>query len=93
MFIFAFLFGYGAELQFRKWGTVSLFNPYWYRRMSILALFGLVHIMFFWFGDILLPYAILGFSVPYWLKQKANIVDKPICGKDLNFENLLRDLL
>nr|WP_320058011.1 DUF418 domain-containing protein [uncultured Bacteroides sp.] len=35
-----------------------------YRRMAILALIGLFHLLFIWAGDILLLYAILGFILP-----------------------------
>ncbi len=68
MFIFAFLFGYGAQLQSQKISDLGLFTNYWNRRMFVLAVFGLAHLIFFWFGDILLPYAILGFLIPYLLR-------------------------
>ena len=72
MFIFAFLFGYGAWIQFNNHKTFSQFKGYWFRRMFILFLIGLLHILFLSFGDILAAYAILGMLIPF-LIQKSNI--------------------
>lgn len=79
MFIFAFLFGYGAELQFSRMSDFNRFKQYWNNRMVVLAFFGIGHIVFFWFGDILLPYALLGFFIPVLLKLKP----KPLIGVGL----------
>ena len=59
LFIFAFLFGYGIAIQKQKYGIS--FNAHHIKRMAVLLVFGLVHILFFWFGDILTSYALLGF--------------------------------
>lgn len=66
MFIFAFLFGYGCQLQIARQGNTAAFRNYWWRRMLLLAGFGLLHLLLFWFGDILLPYALLGFLLPWF---------------------------
>lgn len=60
--IFSFLFGLGFSIQFlnaRKKGV----NPYIFlaRRLTILLLFGLAHIIFVWEEDILFIYAVFGF--------------------------------
>lgn len=58
LFIFAFLFGYGIFLQ--QQSRPKQFNSYFSKRMIVLFLFGLAHILLFWFGDILASYALLG---------------------------------
>lgn len=55
--IFAFLFGLGMGIQWDKWH-----NPcFLLRRIGILALFGVLHIVLLFHGDILLDYALFGF--------------------------------
>ena len=68
MFIYAFLFGYSFWLQYEKAELKSNFKSYWNRRMLLLAAFGLLHILLLSFGDILLPYAILGLSLPFFAR-------------------------
>ncbi len=59
--IFSLLFGIGFYLQFNKnRNKQSEFMPIYYRRLGFLMLFGLIH-MFFWSGDILFIYALVGF--------------------------------
>lgn len=58
LFIFAFLFGYGIALQQQKIGI--LFYSYHVKRMITLLIFGILHILLFWFGDILTSYALIG---------------------------------
>lgn len=60
--IFAMLFGYGINMQYEKGlaqnrSTVGLML----RRFSLLMVFGLIHAIFIWSGDILFTYAIYGF--------------------------------
>jgi len=66
LFIFAFLFGMGVSIQelVRKTNFLS----YHYRRMVVLALFGAIHILGFWFGDILLTYALLGLLLTSFIR-------------------------
>jgi uncharacterized protein len=59
--LFSFLFGYGFWLFLGKEhdgqrGVVKLYQ----RRLLILLLFGILHILFLWAGDILFFYAALG---------------------------------
>lgn len=61
MFIFAFLFGYGIVLQEKS--QQEGFKSYFLKRMTVLLVFGLLHILLFWFGDILASYALLGFLI------------------------------
>lgn len=61
MFIYAFLFGFGFYLQRQRFNKKKgNFQAFYLRRMLVLATFGLAHVLFFWYGDILLPYALMG---------------------------------
>jgi len=68
--LFSFLFGLGFAIQLsraeeRRQSVVGFYS----RRVAILALIGLLHIVFVWYGDILLLYAIGGFgllAVRHW---------------------------
>ncbi len=63
--IFSLLFGIGfsiilANAERKGANGYSIF----YRRMTVLALFGFLHLMFIWSGDILLLYALVGMLLP-----------------------------
>ncbi|HSD06303.1 DUF418 domain-containing protein [Flavobacterium sp.] len=59
--IFSLLFGMGFYIQFNKnRNNQESFMKMYYRRLSFLMLFGLIH-TFFWSGDILFIYALVGF--------------------------------
>ena len=64
--IFSLLFGIGFYLQFNKnRDNQPSFMKMYYKRLSYLMLFGLIH-MFFWSGDILFIYGLVGFeTVPF----------------------------
>ena len=68
MFIYAFLFGYSFWIQHEKARDLRTFKNYWNKRMVMLAFFGILHVLFFSYGDILLPYALLGFTLPFFAK-------------------------
>jgi uncharacterized protein len=57
--IFSLLFGIGVALQLSRGHPARLVV----RRLLLLALFGAAHVTVFWWGDILLHYAILGFTL------------------------------
>ncbi|MEE2566989.1 DUF418 domain-containing protein [Hyphobacterium marinum] len=59
--IFSALFGAGIILMLGEDKTANL--GVHYRRMAWLLVIGLVHAWVFWFGDILVPYAIMGMLV------------------------------
>lgn len=61
--IFSMLFGVGIALQAMRGLTASRH----YRRMAVLAGFGIVHAYVFWHGDILFTYAVVG-SLAYLLR-------------------------
>ena len=67
--LFAFLFGLGFAIQMTRSQARSPGFPWFYlRRLGALALFGLVHGIVIWDGDILLPYATTGFFL-FWLRR------------------------
>ncbi|MEL7222526.1 MAG: hypothetical protein AAGJ93_14485, partial [Bacteroidota bacterium] len=68
MFMYAFLFGYSFWLQFKKASDKQQFHAYWNKRMLLLAIFGILHVLLLSYGDILLPYAILGLSLPFIIR-------------------------
>lgn len=57
--IFSLLFGIGVSLQLSRGHSTGMLV----RRLALLALFGAVHISLFWWGDILLHYAVLGLAL------------------------------
>lgn len=71
MTIFSILFGVGivlmAENIEKKGGNPSKIH---YKRMFILAGFGLLHAYLLWFGDILFPYALAG-MIAYTARKKS----------------------
>lgn len=71
MTIFSVLFGVGivlmAENIERKGGSPGKIH---YKRMFILAMFGLLHAYLLWFGDILFPYALAG-MIAYTARKKS----------------------
>ncbi len=63
--LFSLLFGMGFSIIIshaaeRGEGGFRLF----YRRMAVLAVIGLLHLMFIWSGDILMLYALMGMALP-----------------------------
>lgn len=67
--LFSLLFGIGFSiiLSNAQHKGISGFRIF-YRRMSILAMIGFIHLLFIWSGDILLLYALLGMLLPLFGK-------------------------
>lgn len=64
IFLFSFLFGYGMYMQFEKFKTAHAgFSKFFIRRMGVLFLFGITHVIFLWAGDVLILYALAGLIV------------------------------
>lgn len=62
--IFAFLFGLGFHLQRERLQARGAdANKIYLRRLSVLLLFGIVHMLFVWVWDILHLYALAGFAL------------------------------
>lgn len=59
--MFSFLFGFGIILMAeRAEENNRRFAPFFFRRQFVLLLFGILHVLFFWYGDILITYAAVG---------------------------------
>jgi uncharacterized protein len=67
--VFSLLFGIGFGLQLARRGDDAL--PRFRRRLRILALIGAVHALLIWAGDILLLYALLGLTLPWFARRSA----------------------
>ncbi|ARD49099.1 hypothetical protein SporoP33_13200 [Sporosarcina sp. P33] len=60
--LFAMLFGYGINMQYEKSVKQNTaFGPFMAKRMTVLLLFGVLHAVLIWSGDILVTYALMGF--------------------------------
>ncbi|HSM59372.1 MAG TPA: DUF418 domain-containing protein, partial [Longimicrobiales bacterium] len=68
---FSMLFGLGFAVQMMRAQARgrSIVRPH-ARRLAILLLFGAVHGVFLWYGDILAAYALLGFALLLFRKRR-----------------------
>jgi uncharacterized protein len=72
--MFSFLFGFGMILMSERAAeNQRSFLPFFLRRQCVLFLFGAAHVLFFWYGDILVTYAVVGVIMLlfYRLPKKA----------------------
>ena len=65
--IFSLLFGIGFGLQLARGSEAAL--PRFRRRLRILLAIGAVHAFLIWSGDILMLYALLGFTLPWFARR------------------------
>lgn len=71
--LFSFLFGVGLAIQFDRLAASPRRTILLVRRLLVLLLFGLIHLVLIWNGDILTEYALAGFVVlpflfaPSWI--------------------------
>ena len=74
-FNFSILFGIGFSIILENAAKRSANGMrIFYRRMAMLAFFGLFHLMFLWSGDILLLYAAMGADIGLWPTEVLAIV-------------------
>jgi uncharacterized protein len=67
--IFSLLFGIGFGVQLTRGGEAAV--PRFRRRLRILLAIGAIHAFLIWAGDILMLYALLGFTLP-WFARKSD---------------------
>jgi uncharacterized protein len=67
--VFSLLFGIGFGVQLTRGGNAVL--PRFKRRLRILLAIGAIHAFLIWAGDILMLYALLGFTLP-WFARKSD---------------------
>lgn len=72
IFMFSVLFGFGLWMLEKKFAQQQAnFKSFFIRRMLWLCAFGMLHIIFFWAGDILLIYGVLGIALFFIRKLKV----------------------
>lgn len=73
--IFSLLFGLGISMQALKmFDENKLSFSFFGRRMLILFIFGVLHIVFLWSGDVLNLYAILGLFTTLMIKRSNKLI-------------------
>ena len=69
--LFAMLFGYGLAMQWQKAQSREVsFYGLGFRRLTALFVFGLIHAVLIWWGDILMTYAFCGVFLLLLLRFK-----------------------
>ena len=66
--LLAILFGMGLGMQFQSQSARGNWPNAYYRRTLILMIFGLIHAILLWFGDILFIYSIIAFISMQFVK-------------------------
>ncbi|GAB3457685.1 DUF418 domain-containing protein [Massilia terrae] len=69
--VFSFLFGIGLAMQFERLAGTGRATVLLTRRLLVLLLFGLVHLLLVWNGDILTEYALAGLLVLPFLRASS----------------------
>ncbi len=72
--IFAFLFGVGFGIQMDRAAQRGASSAFYLRRLAVLLVFGLLHGFLLWWGDILAPYALMGFALYLFRNQSRESV-------------------
>lgn len=73
--IFSFLFGLGFYIfMSRAEKKGKRFYVLYIRRLSMLAIFGFMHLVFLWYGDILLNYSLAGLILLFFYKRKTKTI-------------------
>lgn len=68
--LFSFMFGIGFAIQMERADARGIESRVFYlRRLAVLLLFGILHVVLVWWGDILAPYALLGFVLLLFRKR------------------------
>jgi len=75
IFIFSFLFGVGFSIMYLKYyDDERAFSRLYLRRLLVLMMFGIIHIVFFWAGDILFSYSLMGMILLLSRKLRSGLL-------------------
>ncbi len=75
IFIFSFLFGVGFSIMYLKYCADERdFFRLYLRRLLALMMFGIIHIVFFWAGDILVSYSLMGMILLLSRKLRSGLI-------------------
>jgi uncharacterized protein len=78
--LFSFMFGMGFAVQLmRAQAKGARFLSFYPRRLAALALFGLIHGIVIWSGDILLTYSITGTMLLFFRNRSQKTVLRWVC--------------
>ncbi len=73
--IFSLLFGLGISMQAVKLSEKGkLTKAFFFRRMFFLFVFGVLHILLLWSGDVLNMYALLGLLMVFLIKKSNKLI-------------------
>lgn len=79
-YIFSFLFGLGFGVQLDRMAQRNInFTLLYSRRLIFLFLFGMLHAVFFFYGDIIRYYALLGFILLLLRKRSDKFIFYTAC--------------
>jgi uncharacterized protein len=79
--LFSFMFGMGFAVQLTRAEAKGVpFLSFYPRRLAVLALFGILHGMLIWSGDILLTYALTGAVLLLFRKTPTKALLYPAAG-------------
>ncbi|NRR00740.1 DUF418 domain-containing protein [Brevibacillus sp. RS1.1] len=75
--IFSFLFGVGFFLFMHRAESKQLpYRSLFTRRLAVLLIFGLAHLVFLWYGDILHTYALAGFLLLLFYHRQEKTIKR-----------------
>jgi uncharacterized protein len=72
--LFAFLFGLGFAVQMTRAEERGKSVSFYPRRLAILFVIGMIHATLIWWGDILVPYALIGFVLLLFRKRQQKTI-------------------
>ncbi|MDM5317650.1 DUF418 domain-containing protein [Fictibacillus sp. b24] len=73
--MFSFLFGFGIVLMAERAAEKNRsFAPVFLRRQFVLLIFGILHVLLFWYGDILIMYAVVGLLMLVFYRFPRNVL-------------------
>jgi uncharacterized protein len=74
--LFSFLFGLGFGVQLTRAAAAGVprFARFYSRRLAILFAIGILHMLLFWWGDVLHLYALLGFMLLLFRKRSQKTI-------------------